>query len=311
MVVPSKRSSVQAVRRCGINKADTKPMKKQLHSKPVEPTKFNTSKPSPKVNKLDQKPNGLRKSYYLGLRTRKVKFYDPFSEVQSSEDKPVIVSQNEDIKRKNIQHAMAVFDEVYEQFCQENKTKPKSECIMPYRVSIEVAKIVKKKLKWVDPGKVMGPVCGVRIGDKFKYRSQLKMIGLHGQPQSGIDYVNVNGNNVAISIVDAHRYSNESESSDTLVYSGEGGNCVIGSKSPPEDQKLRKGNLALKISMYMKTKVRVIRKVEGAKRYVFVYDGLYIVDNYTKEKSEKGKNMYKFHLKRLPGQPLLHKMLKW
>ncbi|XP_076953825.1 YDG domain-containing protein At5g47150-like [Bidens hawaiensis] len=306
MVVPSKRPSVQAVRRCGVNKADTKPMKK-----PAELNTFNASKPSPKVNNnLDQKPNVLRKSY-LGSRTRKVKFYDPFSEVETPEDKPVVVSQNEDIKRKNIQHVMAVFDEVYQQFYQEKKNKPKSEHNTPYRVSIEVAKFVKKKLKWVDPGRLMGPVPGVRIGDKFKYRSQLKMIGLHSQSQSGIDYVNVNGNNVAISVVDAHRYSNESGSSETLVYSGEGGNCVFGSKSPPKDQKLKKGNLALRISMYMKTQVRVIRKVQGAERYVFVYDGLYVVDHYTQEKSEKGKNVFKFHLKRVPGQPLLHKMLKW
>ncbi|XP_076914869.1 histone-lysine N-methyltransferase, H3 lysine-9 specific SUVH7-like [Bidens hawaiensis] len=278
-------------------------------------------------NEFDQKPkvitthgpekNVLNKSY-LGAKTAsKVKFYDPTSEVQKSEvqkpvDKTVIASRNKLTKREKIQQAMAVFDEVYEPFCQENKLKPKNERIQSARIPTEVAKVVKQKLKWVDPEKVVGPVCGVQIGDKFKYRSQLMMTGLHSQPQSGIDYAKINGGNVAISIVDAHRYSNESGSSDTLVYFGQGGISMFGSnKSAPEDQKLVRGNLAMKNSMDSKTEVRVIKKVQGCGRDVFVYDGLYIVDRYTEEESAEGKNVFKFHLKRVPGQPSLHNMLKW
>ncbi|XP_076953826.1 histone-lysine N-methyltransferase, H3 lysine-9 specific SUVH7-like [Bidens hawaiensis] len=284
------------------------------------------SKPSGNTE-FDQKPkviiahgpekNVLNKSY-LGAKTAsKVKFYDPTcevqkSEVQKSEDKTVIASRNKLTKREKIQQAMAVFDEVYEPFCQENKLKPKNERIQSAIIPTEVAKVVKQKLKWVDPEKIVGPVCGVLIGDKFKYRSQLMMTGLHSQPQSGIDYAKINGENVAISIVDAHRYSNESGSSDTLVYFGQGGVSMFGSnKSAPEDQKLVRGNLAMKNSMDRKTEVRVIKKVQGFGRDVFVYDGLYVVVRYTEEESAEGKTVFKFHLKRVPGQPSLHKMLKW
>ncbi|KAL8248703.1 hypothetical protein R6Q59_005571 [Mikania micrantha] len=115
--------------------------------------------------------------------------------------------------------------------------------------------------------------------------------------------------NLPISIVDAHRYSNESESSDTLVYCGQGGHGLYGPKSPPEDQTLKTGNLAMRNSIDKKSMVRVIRKVKCFEEDVFVYDGLYNVNNYTQGKSAEGKTLLKFYLNRLPGQPSLQKML--
>ncbi|KAI3712603.1 hypothetical protein L1987_71163 [Smallanthus sonchifolius] len=179
-----------------------------------------------------------------------------------------------------------------------------------WRVPMEAAKVVKQMLKWMEPEKSLGPICGVQIGDQFKYRSQLKMIGLHFQLQSGIDYTNIEGKNLALSVVDAHRYSNKSASSDMLIYCGQGGLKFLGRKFPPEDQKLKRGNLALKNSMDERTPVRVIRKLEGLKKNeVFVYDGLYVVNHYKEKRNEEGNIVYKFHLHRVPGQPPLHQMM--
>ncbi|KAD2805264.1 hypothetical protein E3N88_38641 [Mikania micrantha] len=271
-----------------------------VNSHPVENSKLKSLEPK----------ESIKNKSYLGSRsTSKVKFWDPICEAQKSES-ATVVSPNEEIEHKKIQQALAMFDQVFDQLSQENKLKPKDVKISPFGVSMQAAKIVKKKMKLPNPVKILGPVCGIQIGDKFRYRSQLMMFGLHCQPQSGIDYTNIEGKKLAISIVDAHRYSNESESSDTLVYCGQGGHGLYGPKSPPEDQTLKTGNLAMKNSIDKKSMVRVIRKVKCFEKDVFAYDGLYKVNNYTQGKSAEGKTVFKFYLNRLPGQPSLQKMLK-
>ncbi|KAM0009507.1 putative [histone H3]-lysine(4) N-trimethyltransferase [Helianthus debilis subsp. tardiflorus] len=293
-----------------VNKADSNVKKMTLDdmdelvtSRPVENSKLKSFVPK----ELE------RSKSYLGSRSEaKVKYCDPMcEEVKKSEDTTSVVSQKENSRREKIKEALDVFDQVYEPFNQENRRKPKSEKIPSWRIPTEAAKIVKQKLKWMDPGKVVGSVCGVQIGDKFKYRALLKMVGLHSQPQSGIDFANVEGKNLAISVVDSQRYSNVSGSSNTLIYSGQGGHGLFGSKSPPKDQQLVSGNMAMKNTMEKKSPVRVIRKVASFGKDVFVYDGLYTVDRYTDDKNAEGNIEFKFHLKRVPGQPSLHSMLKW
>ncbi|KAL8218022.1 hypothetical protein R6Q57_021395 [Mikania cordata] len=260
------------------------------------------------LKSLEPKESVKNKSYLGSRSTSKVKFWDPTCEAQKSEGATIVVSPNEQIEHKKIQQALAMFDQVFDPLRQENKLKPKDVKISPFGVSMEAAKIVKQKMKLPNPVKILGPVFGIQIGNKFRYRSQL-MMSLHCQPQSGIDYTNIEGKNLAISIVDAHRYSNESGSSDTLVYCGQGGHGLYGPKSPPEDQTLKTGNLAMRNSIDKKSVVRVIRKVKCFEEDVFVYDGLYNVNNYTQGKSAEGKTVLKFYLNRLPGQSSLQKML--
>ncbi|KAK9059684.1 hypothetical protein SSX86_020388 [Deinandra increscens subsp. villosa] len=220
---------------------------------------------------------------------------------QISEVTNTSLSQKEHNKHEKIKEVMKYFDEVYQQLYHENKLKPKREKIAHWRVPLEAAKLVQHRFKWMEPKKRVGPIWGVHTGDKFKFRSQLKMVGLHCQHRSGIDYININGMNLAISIVDSHCYSNERKSSDMLIYSGHGGLGDSGRKLPPKDQKLERGNLALINSMEEHKPVRVIRKVGD----VFVYDGLYAVTRYTQKRGEEGKIVFNFHLKREPGQPPL------
>uniref|UniRef100_A0A1U7XUK9 YDG domain-containing protein At5g47160-like n=1 Tax=Nicotiana sylvestris TaxID=4096 RepID=A0A1U7XUK9_NICSY len=138
------------------------------------------------------------------------------------------------------------------------------------------------------------------------------MVGLHRQFIRGIDYVNINRKDVAISIVDSGRYANEAVSSQTFIYVGQGGNPKI-SGTRVEDQKLEGGNLALKNSMDLGYPVRVIRsrhRVKDEKSDIrYIYDGLYTVTKYWQERGPTGKFVFKFELKRNFGQPKLTREL--
>lgn len=217
-----------------------------------------------------------------------------------------MVSYKEVVGSQKIEEIKNWFDVIYEQESYQNKLELNGEKNHHWKVLSKVERIVKRHLKLMDAKKVSGSIPGVKVGNTFKYRRLLKLVGLHCQPLSGIDYTMINGKNLAISIVDSHRYLNESETSDILTYCGEGGIGVFGRKSPPEDQKLEKGNLALKNCLDEKSPVRVIRKINGdGKIKMYVYDGLYIVKKCTQTRSEEGKTLFKFHLHKIPGQPQL------
>lgn len=303
----------------GGSKADgeRKPFK-VLDNVDSEIEKITSSDKVQKVRNFENKEFGRNKPYFASRPAGTVKYWDPNcskdADAQKSKEIPTVasVSPKDQIRREKINEAMAMFNEVYERLFEENRVKPKGEKIAHWRVTGDAAKIVKKRMKWMDAEKRLGPICGVRVGDKFRFRSQLQMVGLHCQPQSGIDYTKIGGQNLAISIVDSNRYSNERESCDVLYYSGQGGIKFVGSKEViPEDQKLERGNLALKNSKNVKNLVRVIRKLHevGKTNEVFVYDGLYIVKHFTQEKEAHGKMVFKFELHRVPGQPQLHKIL--
>ncbi|XP_010509646.1 PREDICTED: histone-lysine N-methyltransferase, H3 lysine-9 specific SUVH5-like [Camelina sativa] len=160
---------------------------------------------------------------------------------------------------------------------------------------------------------IIGAVSGVEVGDGFQYRMDLNPIGLHRPSQSGIDYMkDYDGELVAMSIVSSGGYGDVLDNSDVLIYTGQGGNLGKKNKNnEPKDQELVKGNLALKNSIHKKNPVRVIRGYKNttlksspaAKNYV--YDGLYLVEEYWDETGSHGKRVFKFKLRRIPGQPEL------
>ena len=175
------------------------------------------------------------------------------------------------------------------------------------RIDLQAAKILKEKEKYINSGKqILGSVPGVEVGDEFQYRVELNIIGLHRQIQGGIDYVKHNGKVLATSIVASGGYADELDNSDVLIYTGQGGN-VMNSDKEPEDQKLERGNLALKNSSEEKNPVRVIRGSESAdgKCKTYVYDGLYLVESCWQDMGPHGKLVYRFRLRRIPGQPEL------
>ncbi|XP_055819438.1 uncharacterized protein LOC129888499 [Solanum dulcamara] len=193
------------------------------------------------------------------------------------------------------------------------KNKPEDKIIR--RIDLQAAKIVKDKGKEVNTGtQILGKVPGVEVGDAFQYRVELALVGVHRLYQAGIDSMNNGGLLVATSIVASGAYDDDLGDADELIYSGQGGN-VVGKVKIPEDQKLVKGNLALKNSIATRNPVRVIRGSKetrtpesGGRPNVvttYVYDGLYTVENYWTEKGPHGKMVFMFKLVRIPGQPEL------
>ncbi|KAA8522168.1 hypothetical protein F0562_012841 [Nyssa sinensis] len=183
------------------------------------------------------------------------------------------------------------------------------------RIDLQAAEIIKVKKREVNTGiQILGAVPGVEVGDEFQYRVELALVGIHRLLQAGIDYMKHGGVIVATSIVASGGYADDLDNADVLIYSGQGGNM----KGPrqPEDQKLERGNLALKNSILAKNPVRVIRGFKETKApdssdaraklvATYTYDGLYTVEKYWQEPGPHGKLVFKFELWRIPGQPEL------
>ncbi|KAG8375532.1 hypothetical protein BUALT_Bualt10G0109500 [Buddleja alternifolia] len=184
----------------------------------------------------------------------------------------------------------------------------------PKRIDLLTAKIIKDKGKEVNTSQqFLGQVPGVEVGDEFQYRVELAVVGIHRLYQAGIDSMELNGVRVATSIVSSGAYADDVENADVLIYSGQGGN-IVGKCKVPEDQKLEKGNLALRNSISAQTPVRVVRGWKETKVVdpldsrakivtTYVYDGLYTVKNYWTETGSHGKLVFMFELRRNPGQP--------
>ncbi|KAK3129913.1 hypothetical protein QOZ80_6BG0486500 [Eleusine coracana subsp. coracana] len=181
------------------------------------------------------------------------------------------------------------------------------------RIDLEAINMLKKDPKYTKPEAIVGNVPGVEVGDEFHFRVELSLVGLHRPYQGGIDTNKVNGVLVAISIVASGGYPDELSNSDELIYTGSGGKAS-GTKEA-EDQKLQRGNLALKNCIETKTPVRVIHGFKGQSRgevahskgkqvSTFTYDGLYNVVEYWQE-GPKGSMVFKYKLQRIPGQPQL------
>ncbi|XP_021736056.1 histone-lysine N-methyltransferase, H3 lysine-9 specific SUVH4-like [Chenopodium quinoa] len=177
--------------------------------------------------------------------------------------------------------------------------------------------------KMSDTGKVLypikqfGAIPGVDVGHQFFSRAEMVAVGFHSHWLNGIDYMGVSYCNgeysrytfpIAVAIVLSGQYEDDLDNSEDIVYTGQGGNNLLGDKKQNKDQKMLRGNLALKNSMEQGLPVRVVRGHSSKSSYVgkvYTYDGLYQVVNYWAEKGISGYTVYKFRLKRLEGQPEL------
>ncbi|KAK3123355.1 hypothetical protein QOZ80_8AG0629260 [Eleusine coracana subsp. coracana] len=182
------------------------------------------------------------------------------------------------------------------------------------RIDLAADKAMKELPDYSKPGPFVGKVPGVEVGDGFLYRVQLAIVGLHRPYQGGIDWTKDNNDNlIAISVVASGGYPDELSSSGELVYTGSGGK--LAGRHASGDQKLERGNIALKNCIKWKSPVRVIHGFKGlnneegshsrAKEITtFTYDGLYhVVDCWTE--GQPGSKVFKFKLQRIPGQPEL------
>lgn len=159
--------------------------------------------------------------------------------------------------------------------------------------------------------KRIGSVPGVEIGDIFYFRIEMCLVGLHAQIMGGIDYMLPRHSDVdeplAISIVSAGGYENDEGDTNALIYTGQGGGCSSKyDKSQLVDQKLERGNLALERSFHRGNFVRVIRSAKDMNFIngrIYIYDGLYKIQETWVEKAKAGNNVFKYKLLRELGQP--------
>ncbi|KAG5615229.1 hypothetical protein H5410_015053 [Solanum commersonii] len=143
--------------------------------------------------------------------------------------------------------------------------------------------ILRNEEKWVNFEWYFDHAPGVEIGDQFRFKVELAMVGLHHKIFRGIYYVNINRKNVATSIVDSGRYESKTISSQKFIYVGQGGNPRVSINARVEDQKYERDNFALKNSMDLGYSVSVIcgrPRFNGEKTDAkYIYDGLYTVTN--------------------------------
>ncbi|GAQ88286.1 Histone H3 (Lys9) methyltransferase SUV39H1/Clr4 [Klebsormidium nitens] len=158
----------------------------------------------------------------------------------------------------------------------------------------------------------LGHINGIPCGMMFYGRAEMYVVGLHKHWLAGICYITSkdteDGKPLATSIVASGNYEDDEDNGDTLVYTGQGANNLLGDRKQIGDQKLVAGNLALFHSYEKGTPVRVIRghkNVESYTKKVYTYDGIYKVVAWRPEQGESKHIVYKFTLNRLPDQPPL------
>ncbi|XP_051186994.1 uncharacterized protein [Lolium perenne] len=182
------------------------------------------------------------------------------------------------------------------------------------RVDLAADHVIKKLPDYIKYGSIVGEVDGVEVGDEFLFRVELAIVGLHNPFRAGIDTTkDTDGEPIAVSIVASGGYLDEYSRSGELIYIGSGGNA--GGTDQDGDQKLERGNLALKNCIERGIPVRVTHgfktpnKGEGSHSIgkeipKFIYDGLYHVVGFWQD-GVPGSMVFKYKLRRIPGQPKL------
>ncbi|KAK6151386.1 LOW QUALITY PROTEIN: hypothetical protein DH2020_014021 [Rehmannia glutinosa] len=183
------------------------------------------------------------------------------------------------------------------------------------RPDLKAATLLMTKGVRTNNTKRIGHVPGIEVGDIFFFRMELCIVGLHAPSMAGIDYMSVkltmDEEPVAVSIVSSGGYDDAGDDSDVLIYSGQGG--VQRRDGQMFDQKLERGNLALEKSLHRANDVRVVRGIKDlayTTGKIYVYDGLYKIQESWAEKNKSGCNVFKYKLVRAPGQPEAYSLWK-
>lgn len=219
-------------------------------------------------------------------------------------------TQRDDGERDIVVSILMRFDALRRKLSQFEESKESSSALIK-RADLKAGNVLMSKGARTNMKKRIGVVPGVEIGDIFFFRMEMCLVGLHSQSMAGIDYMVLRGEGeedpLAISIVSSGGYNDEAEDPDILIYSGHGGNINSMSKDKQvSDQKLVRGNLALERSLHRANEVRVIRGVKDVispTSKVYVYDGLYRIQESWVDKGKSNCNIFKYKMIRVPGQP--------
>ncbi|XP_072931393.1 E3 ubiquitin-protein ligase UHRF1-like [Epargyreus clarus] len=170
------------------------------------------------------------------------------------------------------------------------------------------------------PPNHFGPIPGIEVGMRWRFRIQLSESGVHRPPVSGIHGRDVEG---AYSIVLSGGYEDDVDRGDEFTYTGSGGRDLSGNKRTAEqsyDQTLTRENKALARNCAVKLNesgadagddwkegkpVRVARSYKMLKHFPkyapkegLRYDGIYKVVKYYQEKGLSGYRVWKYLLRR-------------
>jgi putative restriction endonuclease len=147
--------------------------------------------------------------------------------------------------------------------------------------------------------RIFGHIPKIVEGDTFDNRIALSHSKVHRPTQAGISGSENEG---ADSIVISGGYEDDEDLGDIIIYTGHGGRSEV-SKEQVADQTLTRGNKALAISCEKNLPVRVIRGANKSPRlspeFGYRYDGLYLVEEYWKEKGKSGFTVWRFRLVKL------------
>ncbi|XP_057453490.1 histone-lysine N-methyltransferase, H3 lysine-9 specific SUVH1-like [Lotus japonicus] len=221
------------------------------------------------------------------------------------------LAQKDDGDREAVNHVLMTFDSIRRRLCQLEDAKELNTANAIKRADLRASNALTCKGVRTNLKKRVGLVPGVEIGDIFFWRMEMVLVGLHSQTMGGIDYITIKDElqeePVAISIVSSGVYDDDTEDNDILIYSGQGENFNKKDKHAT-DQKLQRGNLALDKTSRRRNEVRVIRGLRdpvNKNTKIYVYDGLYKIEDswIEKGKSGGGGGIFKYKFVRLPGQP--------
>ncbi|KAF7824801.1 histone-lysine N-methyltransferase, H3 lysine-9 specific SUVH1-like [Senna tora] len=255
---------------------------------------------SPLGSKSSKRGSSSRPSHRKNKKTSE-------SEIDLSSVLGISPAQREDGSREVVNFLLMMFDALRRRLCQLEDAK---EIItgLTKRPDLKAGNTLMSKGIRTNMTKRIGVVPGVEIGDIFFFRMELCIVGLHAQSMGGIDYMTIRGEfeeePLALSIVSSGEYDDNADDENVLIYSGQSGN--FGKKEKlVADQKLQRGNLALDRSSRRHNEVRVIRGVKDAfnqNSKVYIYDGLYKIQDSWIEKGKSGSGVFKYKLVRMPGQ---------
>ncbi|CAA7025114.1 unnamed protein product [Microthlaspi erraticum] len=179
------------------------------------------------------------------------------------------------------------------------------------RADTKAATLMKQRQLWLNQTRhIVGSIPGIEIGDIFFYRAEMCVLGLHGQPQAGIDFLtsqrSSNGEPIATSVIVSGGYEDDEDTGEVVVYTGHGGQDKFHRQC--QDQRLEGGNLAMERSRHYGIEVRVIRGLKyenSVSAKVYVYDGLYKIVEHWLDPGKSGFRVFKFRLVRIEGQPTM------
>ncbi|KAH7443906.1 hypothetical protein KP509_02G055100 [Ceratopteris richardii] len=268
------------------NEVQTPLKAKEKEPKPKTQRQVATPKPAKKVSTPGESPKRVRRSAK-----------------KPATPATAIIHDAKDA-RKLILESLRLYDAARRKFVQDEEIHGKQ--TRGSRADLQAASLLKDHNVCRINEKRHGPLPGVYVGDIFLFRTELSFARVHGPIQGGIEYLTTKDSEfnapVAISII-SNVGQDDEDNGEELIYTGQGGRSADNKQIA--HQKLERGNLAMDGSRKFKVPVRVLRGIKDAfspTGKIYVYDGLYNVEETYTEKGSGGFDEFKFKLLRMPDQ---------